>query len=409
MKYLYVIHIMVYRQDDRIFMETAAALDVQAHQRLLPKDTVLILAAPMIELAKAAVSADSLEEIKGVELIPLKHVGSFKEGIKSFRYNWRKLAAFVASADLIHTGCGGFPFFFSPCYLAFRLALKRSKKVLFVMDCDLVGKLEMDQVRLTRNPLKKLFWYLYSKLCWRIYTRCLSRASATFLLGRGVVSRYGRYANNQLEIYQPIVGQELIIPLGEMHTKLSRLEHSNSPKICFAGRLAPEKGLDVMFYALSKIKASCQFSVNIYGDGPCLNEYMELAEELDIKDVVTFHGNMRWGEELFGELRKNHILIVPHLTLEMTRNVFDGMASGCAIIASNTKALAQLMEDSQAGVLFGTGDYKALAEVLANQLMKPSELVSSIKNGIRFVRDNNRDSHVQRRLDFLQKTQVVRF
>ncbi len=102
MKYLYVIHIMVYRQDDRIFMETAAALDIQAHQRLLPKDTVLVIAAPIIELSKAGVSADSLEEIKGVELIPLKHVDSFKEGIKAFRYNWRKLAASVASAESVN-------------------------------------------------------------------------------------------------------------------------------------------------------------------------------------------------------------------------------------------------------------------------------------------------------------------
>ena len=409
MNYLYVIHILVYRQNGRILMEKAAALDVQAHQRLLPKHTRLILAAPAVDLEQTDVSADILDEIEGVELVALKHVDSFKEGIKNFRHNVHKLSEYVSAADLIHTGCGGFPFFFSPCYLAFRLALKRGKKVLFVMDCDLVGKLEMDQVRLTKNPLKKMIWYLFSKICWRTYTRCLSKASATFLLGRGVVSRYGKYANNQLEIYQPIVGQEMIIPTEELQTKIKSLEHSITTKICFAGRLAPEKGLEVLFYALANIKVSFRFSVNIYGDGPYLKKYLDLVEELDIKDLVTFHGNMVWGEELFGELRQNHILIIPHLTLEMTRNVFDGMASGCAIIASNTKALAQLMEESQAGVLFKTGDHKELAQVLSNQLMKPHEIVSSIKNGIRFVRDNNRDSHVRRRLDFLQKTQVVRF
>lgn len=390
-------------------MEKAAALDVQAHQRLLPGNTILMLAAPAIDLDEAEVSKDSLDEIKGVKFVALKHVDSFKDGIMTFYQNWQKLSAHVDSADLIHTGCGGFPFFFSPCYLAFRLALQRGKKVLFVMDCDLVGKLEMDQVRLTKNPLKKMIWYLFSKLCWRIYTRCLSKASATFLLGRGVVSRYGKYANNQLEIYQPIVGQEMIIPPEELQAKIQSLEHSITTKICFAGRLAPEKGLEVLFHALADIKTSLKFFVNIYGDGPNLKKYMELVEELDIKDLVTFHGNMVWGEELFGELRKNHILIVPHLTLEMTRNVFDGMASGCAIIASNTKALAQLMEESQAGVLFKTGDHKELAQVLSNQLMKRNEVVSSIKNGIKFVWDNNRDTHVRRRLDFLQRTQVVKF
>jgi glycosyltransferase involved in cell wall biosynthesis len=407
MRYLYVIHLLVFRHNGRLFMDRAAALDIHAHQDLLPPHSTLVLAAPAIAWDRAEVPRDSLEEIAGVEFVPLRYVDGLRDGLAAFSENRKKLAASVASADFVHTGCGGFPFFLSPCYLAFRLALGQRKKVLFVMDCDLVGKLEMDQVRLTKNPVKKSAWYLFSKLCWHMYTNCLSKASATFLLGRGVVSRYGRYANNQLEIYQPIVGQEMIISKDDLQTKLNGLEHRARPNICFAGRLAPEKGLDVMFHAVSSIRESCQFLVNIYGDGPSMKEYQELAEELEIQDLVTFHGNMTWGEELFGELRQNHILVVPHLTLEMTRNVFDGMASGCAIIASNTKALAQLMDDSQAGVLFKTGDHTELAQVLANQLKKTDDVVSSIKNGIRFVRENNRNSHVQRRLEFLRSTQVL--
>lgn len=409
MKYLYAIHIPVYRHHGRLLMERQAALDLEAHQLLLPEHTVMMLAAPVVDSDDSDVAPESMGEIKGVELVPLKYVDSLKQGLSSFFHNWRLLAQSVDSADFVHTGCGGFPFFLSPCYLAFRLALMKKKKVLFVMDCDLVGKLEMDQVRLTKNPVKKATWYLYAKLCWYLYTSCLAKASATFLLGRGVVSRYGEYANNQLEIYQPIVGRDMIIPPQALQKKLTNLTRSAATKICFAGRLAPEKGLEVMLRALSEIKDDSQFTVNIYGDGPELDNYLTLAEELNIRDLITFHGNMRWGEELFGELRKNDILIVPHLTLEMTRNVFDGMASGCAIIASKTKALEQLVEDSRAGVLFSTGDHEALAKVLAHQLGKPLQIIEMINNGVQFVRENDRDSHVQRRLDFLTRTQVVRF
>jgi len=409
MKYLYVIHIQVFEKAGRLFMERAAALDFQAHQRLLPKYVHMVLAAPVSPLDSSGVSPVSLEEIKDTECIHLHYVDGLLDGISAFRTNWRKLTEAVSAADFVHTGCGGFPFFFSPCYLAFRLALKMNKKVLFVMDCDLVGKLEMDQVHLTKNPLKKSIWYLFSKICWRMYTQCLSKASATFLLGRGVVSRYGRYANNWLEIYQPIVGQDMIIPLADLQQKIKSLNSDINLKICFAGRLAPEKGVEVMLRALSALTNRFQFSVNIYGDGPYRAEYMELAEKLNLKDMVIFHGNREWGEDLFGELRKNHILIVPHLTLEMTRNVFDGMASGCAIIASDTKALAGLIDDSQAGVLFKTGDHHALAHVLASQLIKPSEIITSITNGVNFVQKNNRDSHVQRRLDFLTKKLALRF
>lgn len=409
MKYLYVIHIQVYRHSGQLFMERIAALDLQAHQRLLPREVSLVLAAPVVDSPGAGVNFDSLERIEPVEFIPLQYVDGLKSGISGYSHNRKKLALAVAAADLVHTGCGGFPFFLSPCYVAFRQALAMRKKVLFVMDCDLVGKLEMDQIRLTINLPKKAVWYLFSRLCWHLYTRCLTTASATFLLGRGVVSRYGRYANNPLEIYQPIVGPEMIIPDAELQAKVQHLKNSAIPKICFAGRLAPEKGLDVMFHALAKLKDRLQFSVNIYGDGPYREKYLELAEKLGIQGVTTFHGNKQWGEDLFGELRKNHILVVPHMTLEMTRNVFDGMASGCAIIASNTEALSSLVEDSGAGFLFKTGDHSELAETLAAQIGKPQELSASIKNGVVFVKANNRDSNVQRRLDFLEKSLPLRF
>lgn len=409
MKYLYAIHIPVYHCDGKLLMVRQAALDLQAHQLLLPEHTVMMLAAPVLDLADADAAADSLEEIEGVELIPLKYVDSLREGLTAYYHNWHLLAKAVEAADFVHTGCGGFPFFLSPSYLAFRLALKKKKKVLFVMDCDLVGKLEVDQIALTKNPFKKALWYLYARLCWQLYKSCLAKASATFLLGRGVVSRYGPYANNQLEIYQPIVGQDMIIPTETLQQKLTSLPGKAAKKICFAGRLAPEKGLEVMFNALSILKDTSDFTVNIYGDGPELENYQVLVEELGIKDRITFHGNLRWGEELFSELRQNDIFIVPHLTLEMTRNVFDGMASGCAIIASDTWALARLMEDSQAGVVFATGDPEELADVLKGQLERPSKIIEKIKNGVQFVRRNDRNSHVRRRLDFLAQTHVVDF
>lgn len=403
MKYLYVIHINVYGEGDRIYMERSAALDLQAHQRLLPSDVMLVLAAPFTELNSAKVAKASLEEIQGVEYFPLKFVDSIVDGFRFSLHNWRKLTKAVASAKFIHTGCGGFPFFFSPCYFAYLLALKMKKKVIFVMDCDLVGKLETNQVNLTENFIKKTIWYLFSRLCWHMYKRCLSKASATFLLGRGVVSRYSRYAKNWLEIYQPIVGRDMIIPTADLQEKIQNLQDQKRLNICFAGRLAPEKGVEVMLRALTRLPKKIPFSVNIYGDGPYRACYMELADQLGLKEVTVFHGNLQWGAELFGELRKNHILIVPHLTLEMTRNVFDGMASGCTIIASSTEALERLMNDAHAGMLFETGNHEELALVLEEQFSRPEMLIKSILNGINFVKRNNRDSHIRRRLQFLQK------
>lgn len=409
MNYLYVIHITTYQKDDNFYMERSAALDLHAHRRLLPQGVELVLAAPVRKYAHKTVPSSSLDKLEGITCVPLRFADGLHNGISAYAHNRHKLREAVASADFVHTGCGGFPFFLSPCYLAFRLGLKMRKKVLFVMDCDLVGKLETDQIRLAANPVKKAVWSLFSILCWRMYTNCLKSASATFLLGRGVTSRYGHYANNQLEIYQPIVGKDMIIPAAELERKLKTIQKDSPLNICFAGRLAPEKGVEVMLEALAEIKDRFRFTLNIYGDGLYQSAYLDLAEKLGLGNIAIFHGNKDWGEELFSELRKNHLLIVPHLTLEMTRNVFDGIASGCTIIASDTKALAGFMNDSHAGSLFKTGDHKALAQVLEQQLNNRDHLITSIVNGITFVRKNNRDSHIQRRLEFLKETLSLPF
>ena len=402
MIYLYVIQVPVARDAGRLLMGRTAALDLIAHRRLLPAAVSLRLAAPVLPLVDGRLQGEPVEELTNIELVPLAYANDLHTGFQVLRNNWRQLRAAIASADFVHTACGGFPFFLSPCYLAHRLARKRVP-LLFVMDCDLVGKLETDQISRAPNLLKKLVWKAFARLSWHLYTDCLRTASASFLLGRGVVSRYGPYAHNPLEIYQPIVGLESLITAPALKTKCATLRDGAPPRICFAGRLAPEKGLQVFLTALSLLKAAALTpQTDIYGDGPSRRDLEAQAHSLNLDGQVTFHGHREWGEELFSDLRNHHLQVVPHLTLEMTRNVFDGMASGCALIVSDTEALRQLIADSKAGVCFATGEAASLAEHLRPLLEQPELLANYIEHGFAFVQDNHRDAHIVRRLAFLR-------
>jgi len=404
LKYLYVIHIPVYLVNGDYLMERAAVLDLTAHIRLLPAGVKLILAAPVLYGGHQGSLSGPLDSLDGmVKMVELRYVNSLLQGVKSYGHNLKQLTAAIKEADFVHTGCGGFPYFFSPCYQAHRLAKKFHKTNLYVMDCDLVGKLEMDQVSRTTNPVKKFLWYLFAKLSWKMYTTALRTASVTFLLGQGVVSRYGKYACNPMEIYQPIVGEESMIGPEEFGEKLAKVGAVQPISICFAGRLAPEKGLDVLLRGMAEIASRISIVLNVYGDGPQRYDSEQLASELGIGDMVHFHGNLDWGESLFTQLRKNHIQIIPHLTLEMTRNAFDGMASGCALVVSDTPALQKLIVDSQAGVVFHTGDHVDLADKLVSMLVDSLELTRCMENGVSFVRENHRDTHVRRRLEFLTR------
>lgn len=408
MNYLYVIHIPIIFDNGHYLMPRSATIDLMAHRQLLPHTIKLTLAAPLAKREELKNNNEPFDPIPNIDIVRLCLVDSFITGLVSLLKNRSILNSAIESADFVHTGCGGFPFFFSPCYLAHNIALNKNKPVLFVMDCDLVGKLETEQIEKTSNPIKKSIWINYTKQCWKLYTECLSSATVTFLLGNGVVSRYGKFSNNPLEIYQPIIGSEWIINDKELNSKIETIKNRAIFKLCFAGRLTPEKGVDVMIKALAILKKrGVKVETNIYGEGTHEAEYEHLQKELGLEREVTFHGYKEWGEDLFTELRKNHIQIVPHLTLEMTRNVFDGMASGCALVVSNTKALTKLIRDSCAGCSFTNGDHIALAKTISDLINDRKLLTQYINNGIKFTKNNHRDAHIQKRLNFLYENVTV--
>lgn len=404
MNYLYVIHIPIALNSGNYYMPRAAALDLMAHKGLLPKHVRLILAAPVLPFKEAEKKEGPMDPVEGIDVRPLRYENTFTEGLYVFVQNLILLNRAVNDADLVHTGGGGFPFFFSPCYLALRIALRKNKPVLFVMDCDLVGKLETDQIPRANSSVKRLVWKAFARLSWRLYTECLRSATVTFLLGRGVVSRYGAYAHKPLEIYQPVIGPEWLIPEEALKEKIEEIKGGGPVSICFAGRLVPEKGLEVMIKAVSILKEKgTVVKVNVFGDGPQRADYEMLSKKDGLEKDIIFHGQKEWGEELFAEIRKNHIHVIPHLTLEMTRNVFDGMASGCALITSATEALGKLIEDSGAGICFATGSSEALAKAIHGMLDDRGMLIKYIAKGVKFAGENHRDAHVKRRLDYLAK------
>ena len=405
MRYLYVIQVPITESEDGWQMPRSAALDLLAHRLMLPAEVTLTLAAPVLPMNAPALTVEPMELLPGIEIVPLCYANTLRDGLKFLFSNRQAIARAVSGADFVHTSCGGFPFFLAPGFLAHRAALRKDIPRLFVMDCDLVGKLETDQIALSPSLVKRTIWKLYARISWKLFKFCLETATVTFLLGRGVTSRYGSFAHNPLEIYQPIVGPEFIIGEAEFNAKCTDLEQGATPRLSFVGRLAPEKGLEVMLTALAILKdEGLPFEAHIYGDGPCLEQYRSMAESLALNDRIVFHGQVVWGKELFAALHKNHLQVVPHLTLEMTRNVFDGMAAGCGLIASDSEALKELMAESGAGVCFPLGQAAGLADELRSLLDRPKSLVSIMQKGLAFARANHRDVHIHRRLEFLKTT-----
>jgi glycosyltransferase involved in cell wall biosynthesis len=133
------------------------------------------------------------------------------------------------------------------------------------------------------------------------------------------------------------------------------------PLAVFAGRLVPEKGVDVLLRAFALVSWG---GLLIAGDGPERESLGRLAADLGIASRVTFTGRLPQAE-IERRFRGAWVQVVPSLWPEpFGRVAVEAMMRGSAVIASDTGGLSEVVEDGQTGLLVPRGDVDSLASAL---------------------------------------------
>jgi glycosyltransferase involved in cell wall biosynthesis len=132
-------------------------------------------------------------------------------------------------------------------------------------------------------------------------------------------------------------------------------------KMLFAGRLVAAKGVEVLLEALRILDGrGIEARVDIIGDGSlrqsCETAVTELSHvRLAVLDTVPY------GAPFFSLVRNYHTLLVPSMTDEQPRVVFDVNAQAVPVIASDTPGLRPHVEDGRTGWLIRSGSAEVLA------------------------------------------------
>ncbi len=125
---------------------------------------------------------------------------------------------------------------------------------------------------------------------------------------------------------------------------------SNAIRIGCVGRLAPEKGLEVVIEALARIPDP-RLHLFLVGDGSNRDALATLARTLAIADRVHFLG---WRTDVARLLRSFDVFAMPSRYEGHSMALLEAMAAGCACIVSNIPELVQPMDG--AGWLAAAGD-----------------------------------------------------
>ena len=145
----------------------------------------------------------------------------------------------------------------------------------------------------------------------------------------------------------------------------------------FVGRLSPEKGIEMMLSAWTRL--SGRLKLKIVGDGPLAPMVREAAARSPHVEWLGY----RKPEETLAVVGGASCLVMPSIWYEtFGRTIIEAYATGTPVVASRFGAMAELVDDGRTGRLFEVGNADDLAAQVGRLLDDP-RLLADMRQEVR--------------------------
>lgn len=146
--------------------------------------------------------------------------------------------------------------------------------------------------------------------------------------------------------------------------------------ILYAGRLAKEKGIDILFAALAQIPLTpCTC---ILGEGPEKKYLQALLQKYHLTNV-TFAGHIP-HDQIHTWLWQAKLIVVPSWCEPQGIVLLESMSSGATVIGSDSGAIPEYIRHKENGWLFPAGNSRDLAKAIHLLLQKPEKRARLSRN-----------------------------
>lgn len=142
---------------------------------------------------------------------------------------------------------------------------------------------------------------------------------------------------------------------------------ADEPLFVFTGRLAREKGVDILFEALARLRADrVPARLRVVGDGPHRSRLEALATSLGVESAVEFTGWLPL-DQVESQLADAWALVAPSRWAEpLGLTALEAVVRGLPAVVSRIGGLSETVEEGVSGLLFPNGDVAALAQCLSD-------------------------------------------
>lgn len=149
-----------------------------------------------------------------------------------------------------------------------------------------------------------------------------------------------------------------------------------------AGRFVHEKGFDILIKAFSHIHDHFpDYSLIIYGEGPCRNSYLQLITDLHLEEFVSLPGSVSSVAE---SVREDGVFVLPSRYEGIPNVLIEVMSMGVPTVSANCSpgGPAFLTNNGCHGLLFPVDDVfsleKCLEQVLSDGVLQKQLSLESV-------------------------------
>jgi glycosyltransferase involved in cell wall biosynthesis len=159
------------------------------------------------------------------------------------------------------------------------------------------------------------------------------------------------------------------------------------------GRLSPEKGVDILLEALSRlIRSGMPAALRIVGTGPAERELRRTARNLGIASAVQFVGH---AEEVSEFYNCAHCVVLPSYSEGSPNVVLEAIAYGRYVVATNVGGVPDMLGHDGLGCVVQPGSADLLAEAMRQALLGRFAVDAAARDAalLRFSISGRADTH----------------
>ena len=184
-------------------------------------------------------------------------------------------------------------------------------------------------------------------------------------------------------------------------------EENGIADFMFAGNLGKGQWIDVIIKAAKEI-GDKNFRIHIVGDGSVRTDLEKLTKELNVADKVIFYGNQK-RNDMPDFYRKADALLITLRGNNFVGNTMPGklqtyMSCGKPVFGAINGAAMEVIHESGCGKCVSAGDYKGLAQLMAEYIDYPERFSGCGEKATEYFRNHFTLKHYCDDLEHLLET-----